>query len=73
MDVGDYASRTLAAMTDMEHRLKAEFKADIARLEQRMDQGFRQGNQRMDQGFRQVDQRMDQGFRLILDFLDRRL
>ena len=36
------------------------------RLEQRMDQGFRQIADR-------VDQRMDQGFRQIVDYLDRRL
>ena len=70
MDVRDYASMTESAMTDMEKR-----------LEQRMNQGFRQVidrvDQRMDQGSRQiadrVDQRMDQGFRQIIDYLDRRL
>ena len=49
MDVGDYASMTESAMTAME-----------TRLEQRMDQGFRQIVDR-------VEQRMDQGFRQIAD------
>ena len=42
MDAREYASMTESAMTDMENRLRGEMARQIAGLDQRMDQGFRQ-------------------------------
>ncbi len=67
---------TESAMDAMEHRLKAEFKADITELGGDIA-GSRHDIQlvdaKVDMVVDRVDQRMDQGFRQIVDYLDRRL
>ena len=64
---------TESAMTAMEQRLKAEFKADMADMKAELKHDIQLVDAKVEMVADRVDQRMDQGFRQIVDCLDRRL
>ena len=72
MDARDVAAMTETALTSMEHRLKTEFKADMADLKADLKHDIELLSVKVDVNQRTTARQMDEGFRQIIEHIDRR-
>ena len=63
---------TETALTSMEHRLKTEFKADMADLKADLKHDIELLSVKVDVNQRTTARQMDGGFRQIIEHIDRR-
>ena len=68
MDARDVAAMTADALNSMEHRLTAEFKADMAELKHDIELL----SVKVDVNQRTTARQMDEGFRQIIELINRR-
>ncbi len=72
MDARDVAAMTADALNSMEHRLKAEFKADMADLKADLKHDIELLSVKVDVNQRTTARQMDEGFRQIIEHINRR-
>ncbi len=72
MDARDVAAVTADALNSMEHRLKAEFNADMSDLKAELKHAIELLSVKVDVNQQTTAQQMDEGFRQIIEHINRR-